>query len=225
MRTQPLTDPVLAYDHLKASNGVMLFRVLLLLSVAVFSGIAELSAQVDQDHWVPSEFNNNYNSFLGLQQEFTPALNSMDSAQFSLGQGLMGATSTFGGPVVLNIRQGGVDGPIIAASSTVVVPPAFHGDIVFRFIQPVALVPGLVYAMEPFSPTQATLIFDANRPPFTPSYQGGRLFCNGQFEGGVDLLFRQGIGLVPEPPTLSLLAIAGIGATLAVGKNRRRPCP
>jgi hypothetical protein len=219
MKTQSLANRAVAHSCRKAPAGVTLFRVLL-SSVALLGGIAELSAQIDQDHWVPSDRNNSFNSFFGLQQEFTPALNSMDSAQFSIGQGLTGVTSE-GGPAVLNIRQGGVDGPIIAASSTVLVPPGFHGDLFFQFIQPVALVPGQVYAMEPFSPTQAPLIFDVNRPPVTPGYAGGRLFYNGQFQGNVDLLFREGIGLVPEPPTLCLLAIAGLGATLAVGKNRR----
>jgi hypothetical protein len=121
----------------------------------------------------------------------------------------------------LNIRQGGVGGPIIAASSIVNVPPRFHGDVVFRFTQPVALVPGQVYAMEPLSPTQATVIFDANRPGITPSYESGRLFYAGQFESA-DLLFREGIGLVPEPAPSLLAAVGAIGATLAWSKKRRQ---
>src|SRR5260370_289038 len=106
-------------------------------------------AQVDQDHWVPNNFNNQFNSFLGLQQEFTPTLGAMDNAQLSIAQDPGDGLYIYPGSVALDIRQGGIGGPVIAESAPIALPAYFRGDIVFRFSPTLNLAPGQIYAMEP----------------------------------------------------------------------------
>ena len=127
------------------------------------------------------------------------------------------------GLLAVNIRAGGVNGPILAASSPVYIPPFFHGDVLLRFSAPVPLDPGHLYALEPYGLAPGkNWLFDASEQIFDPGYSGGRLFFNGRFDDNHDLLFREGIG-VPEPAPWVLIAV-GLGTTataLAWSKARR----
>ena len=155
---------------------------------------------MDQEHWIISDLNHGYNTSVGLQQEFTPKLDAIDSAEFSIGQGVTHPVYVYPGTVALNLREGGIDGRVLAASNPVFVPAYYSGNIVFRFPNAIPLVPGQVYALEPLAVGgPGGWIMDVNSPGVTPGYDGGRLLYNGQYRDD-DLIFREGIG-VPEPAT------------------------
>jgi hypothetical protein len=160
--------------------------------------------------------NGGINSSLGLQQEFTPTLSSMDSAAFSIAQSVTGPVNGNPGTIALNIHSGGAHGPVIAASLPVFLPPRFAGTLTFNFSPSVNLIPGQLYAMEPFALTQgAGWIFDL--ATIAPDYVGGRLFAGGQATD-LDLVFLQGIG-VPEPSPALLIALGAGIATTALARN------
>src|ERR1051326_1377576 len=75
--------------------------VLLLAWLAANQGFA----QVDQDHWTDSHFIGGYNLSFGLQQEFTPTLDSMDTIQLKVGQGGADAIFPNEGFVAVNVRD------------------------------------------------------------------------------------------------------------------------
>jgi hypothetical protein len=160
--------------------------LLLLTTVACLQGIG---AQVDQENWdlTPTTV------FSVARQEFTPTLDSLDSAQLLLSDKF--ALGWPGGPIHLDIRAGGADGPVIATSQATYVSPWYAGLVGFGFAEPVSVVPGQIYALEPVNNIAAA--------PFgvtPPRYSGGRFFGNFQV-AEYDLIFREGIGLeiVPEP--------------------------
>jgi hypothetical protein len=98
---------------------------------------------VDQDHWLVNDNNDGYETFFGLQQEFRPTLPVIDTVQFSIAQGLMHPAFIYPGSAAVNLREGGVEGPIIASSAPVGIPARYVGSIVFHFYDPVPLTPGI----------------------------------------------------------------------------------
>jgi hypothetical protein len=187
-------------------------RVTALCLITAVSIVCGTGAQVDQENWDDDPRNSGWAT---AQQEFTPSLNVLDSVQLLMA-GQKFALVWPGGPAFVNIRQDGVNGPIIAASEPTFAPPGYDGTMGFGFAKPVPLVPGQVYALEP-----VTFIGSPGHlfgGPFgvTPSrYAGGRFFGAGQFVEA-DLIFREGVGLavVPEPSPALLLA-TGLGLALA----------
>ena len=174
--------------------------------------VRELRAQVDQENWIdsPDPTKSLQLSPLNLQQEFTPGMTALDSVQL---------WAAWAGPDVLDtkmdlsIRQGGIDGPVIATSLDGLTPggsllPAYYyGPVIFRFPDPVALVPGQSYALQPVlvpPNTSWVLLGTAG----ASSYPEGRLLSDGSLMPG-DLIFREGLG-IPEPTPLVMLVI-GIG--------------
>ena len=177
-------------------------RVSLLLVVVVsMLGFQARAAQVDQENWPESLLQ--WGSFPDPQQEFTPQLQSLDSILLWM-PGVRLPVYFPGGTSIVNIRQGGANGPIIAASDPVFIPPAHEGVIGYGFSAPVEVVPGQLYALEPVG------AHGGLRPVVgysSASYSGGRLYANGRFQEG-DLIFQTGLGLVPEPSAAALLLSA-----------------
>jgi hypothetical protein len=169
-----------------------------------------LHAQVDQDHWTDSNLIVSDNLSFGIQQEFIPGLDAMDSVEIKISMGIIDPLDSNDGLLAVKVREGAVNGPILAASAPVYIPPLFRGDVLLRFTEPVQLDPGRLYVLEPFSLTPGTQwAINANQPGFgpIPNYSGGRLFFNGQFVAG-DLIFREGIS-IPEPEPWRFLAWSG----------------
>ena len=116
---------------------------------------------------------------LGLQQEFTPTLDSLDSVELWIPQPILNPGGWYqAGSAALQLRDG-VNGPVIATSEPFNNPPNYEGSAVFRFTQPVSVVPGHTYAIEPFGISGGgggayALPFQGNT-----GYDGGRLWWNG----------------------------------------------
>ena len=176
----------------------------------------KLQAQVDQEHWIEGP-NYGANVLFGIQQEFVPALNSLDTVELSIAR--LSLSPAFpDGFVAVNIRSQGINGPILAVSSPAYIPPFFRGSLVFPFPESVSLVPGALYAIEPYSLVEGgQWAFDAASPPISLGYPAGRwsVFDN------ADLLFREGIGIIPEPTPLVLLALS-LGAMVVVATSSPR---
>jgi len=194
--------------HQRIARGAV---VLLIAAVYVVNTAAE---EVDQQNWnlQPLSF------WVNVQQEFVPRLDSLDSVQLFMAANRV-ALGWPGGASFVNIRQGGADGPIIAASLPTYAPPLYDGPVDFAFATPVPLVPGQRYALEPVAKLRPIVPFAGTLPLYTD----GGLLANGQFVG-YDLIFREGIGLepVPEPSPLLLLA-AALGLALSAIAVGQRP--
>ena len=174
----------------------------LLLAGAISGGVAQ-NAKVDQENWLsPEAFTQGGNA---PAQEFTPTFNSLDSVQVFM-NGSRAAIGWLGGDSFVNIRQGSFDGPVVAASLPTYAPYLYDGVIGYRFSQPVPLVPGQSYVIEPVNRYPQPLVLAMTGP----SYPGRTWILGRLFEG--DLAFREGLGLeiIPEPATI-LLMVAGAG--------------
>lgn len=160
----------------------------------------DLTAQVDQANF-PAPLAS-FNLRNDPRQEFTPSLDALDSVQLSLSLSPAVPVPRGSGTLAVAIRAGGVNGPIIGTSE----PENFslyRGIATFRFSQPVRLVPGNLYALQPIRLAgDIDCLIDGN-----PGYPGGRLFFNGSFDDHWDLVFMEGIA-IPEPSSVSLLIIA-----------------
>jgi hypothetical protein len=192
-------------------------RATVMCLISVVSIVRGTGAQVDQENW---DDDPRTSGWARPQQEFTPRLNMLDSVQ------LLMAARNFalvwpGGYSFVNIRDGGVNGTIIATSQRTYTPPRYEGPIGFEFAKPVPLMPGQVYAIEPISLNGPNGPFGAT----LSRYADGRFFGAGQF-GDYDLVFREGIGLsvVPEPSPALLLAagLALVTIRYCLGSDDRR---
>lgn len=174
-------------------------------------------AQVDQEHWHPNRVSGGV-SGLGLQQEFTPEFDAMDSVELWIPEPILNPGGWYqAGSAAVNVRQGGIEGPVIATSIPFYNPPYYEGSAVFRFSEPVGLIPGQLYSLEPFHISGGGGTFAVSDLTGTFGYPGGQMFFNGSFGG--DLIFREGLG-IPEPRPLLLVAVGGI-SVLALRLTRR----
>ena len=187
--------------------------LLVALFIGILAGVPRCGAgslvpQIDQQNWPPSQYN--LNGTLGVEQEFTPQLNALNTVGlWAPPAGIVNPINQSGFTALMNIRQGGVGGPIIASSEPAYGPPS-GGSIVFTFKEPVGLTPGQLYAFEP--------LFENGGSFFAwglPVYPGGRLYFAGGFGSGFaggSIAFIEGIN-VPEP-SASLLFLMGVLALL-----------
>src|SRR4029078_1364926 len=103
----------------------MSIKVVCTVISSLISIFSLFGAQVDQENWAPEQV---VSSFVDSQQEFRPTLNSLDSVQLWIPRGnQLPLPSPFSGSSAVNIRQGGINGPIIAASQPTYVPPPYSG--------------------------------------------------------------------------------------------------
>jgi hypothetical protein len=149
-----------------------------------------------------------------IGQEFTPTFSALDVVEIGLGPR---DPSNFG--MRVNIRAGGLDGPVVGTSLPAViqggpVPVAvFHMD----FASPVPLTPGNLYVIQPIlDPTSGPVAF----PFLDPGpYLGGRAIIHDVTRDDIDMLFRTGLS-VPEPATFALLMFSA--PALLLSRQRQR---
>ena len=184
-----------------------LVMLLVASSLPDFRAQESVPTQVDQLHLPnPAPDLTGWNIRLDLRQEFTPTLDRMDSLELFIN--LDGAPlSPTGGSLAIEIRQGGFDGTVIATSPEVQLGPFFQGSVLFRFSDPVSLVPGETYAFQPI-PVSGNMNWfaNANESPQT-GYPSGRLYFDGSFmPDNTDLYFVEGIN-IPEPAPVMLIVL------------------
>lgn len=177
-----------------------------------------------------------------LTQSFVPTLSAIDFVQFELedvpGNGNNGAT------IYVNLWTGSPNirsATLLGSTASVYIPNGFTSDDLtlagianFYFSTQISLNVGQTYYLQPVilsgdSPFDIMVLGDVS--PYADAYPSGQLYANGSsFDGTVDLWFREGVGAVPEPTTLALVALVGLlaffrkrcgnvllGAFLAVG--------
>ena len=197
---------------------MIIWHIRVALAIGILVGVPLLRAssvvsQVDQENWNigSGQGQINWNGTLKLEQEFTPELDALDSVELWMPPfGILNPAFGSGVTAVMNIHQGGVDGPIIAISAPAYGAPS-GGGIVFGFREQVRLTPGQLYAFEPIV-LQGNTFFTTT----WAAYPHGRLYVIDAFTDG-SLAFREGIG-IPEPTPLFLLLL---GASVLAIRTKR----
>ena|SRR5438552_2210946 len=134
-----------------------------------------------------------------LAQSFTPSLSAVAFVQLRTLTTLpSGSTVT----LVVNLRDGAYNGPII--SSTTSVDIVGFADVgTFYFPDNISVTPGQLYFFQPVLQSIGSLGIGYKDPS---PYLSGNLWSNGQISSTGDLWFREGI-VVPEPATGWLLLL------------------
>jgi hypothetical protein len=182
------------------------------LTVAVAAHASPL-ATVDQQNGVAT--NDFYSGQFRIGQSFVPSLSAIDAIEFDL------STLTGGNSVYVNLRDGlsgtgGLDGPILGTSNTIVIPlEAPFERRHFDFPSRIPLVPGNVYVAELVSTNGF-----AGRLTLNSSYAAGVALPPTSFEAEWDLVFVEGLH-VPEPSTAAA-ALTALLLCASLGSRRRR---
>lgn len=152
-------------------------------------------------------------------QEFTPSFDGLDFVNVLLfGPG--------GGTFQVSIHDGSITGLALGISEQVV--SAGSGYTHFNFLSTVSLTPGNTYVFEVIQndnssgwfielPTSAVV----NGQTIDMNYSGGRLIYGGVPQSSYDMIFSEGINVVPEPRSVDLFAI-GVALAFLVKRGGRR---
>jgi hypothetical protein len=188
-------------------------RMMTLAAMALAgSQFASAGAIIDQQ-------NTFTNSYFGPSsapgQSFTPSLNGIDFATFSLAT--TGASST----LVVNLFSGaGYGGTLLGTTSQMLITNAYPDfeTVQFNFSSTVALTAGSLYTLQ-LDLVGGSDIYEQESA--SNSYSAGDEYGSvGDVQTGYDLVFSEGINSsVPEPSTYVLL---GSGAILLIGFKRLR---
>jgi hypothetical protein len=138
-------------------------------------------------------------------QEFVPTLGGLDfvEAVFFAREG-NGNSAT----LQVLIRDGSISGPILAVSSQLTFFASVLGSIHhFDFASTVPLTPGQTYVMHFFQDGPQNYSIGADP---TMAYTSGEMIRSGVPFDGYDLWFREGVVVVPEPSSISLVLL-GVG--------------
>ncbi len=204
-----------------------------LLRRAVVTGIALVAASaasaradfIDQSNTanVTQFYNTNSSTNLPIGQEFTPTLGSLDFVDLHVDDA--GSDIGPGADFFVNIRMGTIGGTIVGTSDTIHVPDGTNtggGITITRllFSTPVSLTPGSLYVLQV---VQTGSIGGSNgnfgiAGNFGNTYTHGDAIIGGSGSPNFDFYFRE--GTVPEPGSLVLLSIGGLGF-LALARRRR----
>jgi len=133
--------------------------------------------------------------------------------------------------VSVALREGSISGTILGESDTVTInynPPWSAFVERFGFPQPVTVTPGQTYVFEVCHEGGDDLIGLAFVCPHLVGqdyYPRGTYIQQGQlWPSGLDIWFREGVLVVPEPRAWALMPLAA-AALLVVKRRWRRPCP
>jgi hypothetical protein len=187
---------------------------------ALFALIACAAERAGADPIVDQQ-NTSTNSIFILSsmagQSFTPGLNGIDFATFSLRT--EGASST----VVLNLFQGaGYGGTLLGSSAAVVITNSSFQTVEFDYASTIALTPGQVYTMQ--IKVNAGSLIDEDDDSSNP-YSGGTEYSSGGVAvAQYDMVFSEGINAaaVPEPSSLVMCGIAGVVGLVVARRRRQR---
>ena len=150
-----------------------------------------------------------------IAQSFTPSLSAVGFVQFS--QYVPAFPGNDAVTVVVNLRGGAYNGPILSSTDPVVLVNHLTQIGSFYYPKNVPVTPGQLYFFEPVLQSAGSLDIGYK---FPSSYPFGDAWNNGVQSGGADYWFREGI-VVPEPGAVWLL-LFGSGVFILrwrVGRN------
>jgi len=152
-----------------------------------------------------------------LVQSFTPAFGGIGFVQL---QTIVGALDpgNVGVTVVVQLREGGSLGPVIATTEPLFLQHLSNEFTTFLFSDNILIIPDVTYFFQPVVLSGGSL---AVVEKIASTYTRGDLFVNGSPTGGrSDLWFREGLVAIPER-SIVWLALLGAGGVW-VGNRRRR---
>jgi hypothetical protein len=138
-------------------------------------------------------------------QSFTPAITTVGFIRLQLADANYGNGS--GATVYVNLRSNSITGPIMGSTDPVFMPDGFgigngnRGYTNFFFSTAVSVIPGTTYYFQPVVQSGNDLVIIG----YNYGYSGGTAFFQGVANPNSDLWFREGIYVVPEPSSLSLV--------------------
>lgn len=150
-------------------------------------------------------------------QSFTPSLSTIGFVrlrQFDLTPG-----NALGANLVVNLRSGDINGPIIGTTTAVTLADRFAGSVDFFFASAVPVIPNTTYYFQ-------TLVQSGDNWGITAmldTYPNGSFISGntGTVFLGADLWFREGI-VVPEPSSVLLFFMgSGVAGWFTLQKRRR----
>jgi hypothetical protein len=146
-------------------------------------------------------------------QSFAPAMALIDFIRLKFADAVPGGA--LGATVYVNLHSGSIVGPILAVTAPVVMRAGFAGVTNFFFPSSVSLTPGTTYYFEPVQSNGGPWNIDGRQY----IYAGGAFIENGVAMLSLDLWFREGIYVVPEP---ALPLFLSLGVSAVVGLRRHR---
>jgi hypothetical protein len=159
-------------------------------------------------------------AFQPFGQSFSPTNSSVGFIRLNLADNNPG--NGLGAIVGVNLRSNSITGPIMASSAPVSMLDNFGrgspGFANFFFTMPVAVTPGLTYYFQVVALSGDPWSADV----YTYIYQNGTAFEQGVSQPGIDLWFREGIYVVPEPSSISLIIGSGVLFYVRHKKNQKR---
>lgn len=181
-------------ERLKREGGCVLFFSLVVADSLSqgFLAVDQASGTTNELIQVASRIPDNE-----IAQSFTPLIPAAGFVQL---QTSIFANSS-GETLVINLRQGAFNGPIIGSTTAEFLVNKFTEVSTFYFPAEVALTPGQLYFFEPVLLSPGSLDIGTKSPS---SYLGGDLWSNGMMDPQADLWFREGV-VVPEPGAVWLL--------------------
>lgn len=157
-----------------------------------------------------------------LGQSFVPTHDGLDFIELTVGMTRL-LRPAEQEALRVDLRGGGVGGPIIDSTTPVMV--TFAGEyqwlgLTFRFPDRVPLTPGAGYFFEVVHVAGSSFLATID---FIPgSYQSGQMYWQGRPQGLSDLWFSTG-QMIPEPSAGALLLLGGLGLCWAVLRPRGNP--
>ena len=146
-------------------------------------------------------------------QSFTPTIAAVNFIRLNLNDN--SPNNGLGATLYVNLRTNSIGGPLLASTMPVTLTNGFTGVANFFFSSSVQLTPNEIYYFEPV--VQSGDLWNAISGEY--NYPGGTAFYQGLALSGGDYWFREGIYVVPEPLSMTLVFICG-GLALWV---RRKP--
>ena len=147
-------------------------------------------------------------------QSFTPSLSGIGFVRLNLNDN--DPNNGLGATLYLNLRANSISGSILAVTPLVVLSNGFTGPVNFLFSSEVPLTPTSTYVFELVLQLGSDF-WNADAGEY--SYPGGIVFANGTPSDGSDMWFREGIYIVPEPSSGTLVLVCG-GLALWVRRKR-----
>ena len=152
-----------------------------------------------------------------MGQSFTPSLNSVGFVRIYAYDA--DSADGLGATLYLNLRADSITGPILGTTDPLALPNFFGRPVDFIFSTPVPVTPGTTYFFQPV--VQSGNTWGLNASDY--NYAGGTAFVLGQPNTrNWDLWFREGV-VVPEPSSITLISVGGIGLLFALRRRITKP--